>query len=139
MRGNVTVRVESVTVCGDQRDVLRFAGRGVLEAGEDGWRLRYTAADAGGNVVASGMRLENGGRAVIVNESGGYELLLDPGKETALYIAAEGGRLRLGVRTETAAWELSGPEGNILLGYTLFSDGAPVSALRLSIELKEER
>ena len=143
MKGNVTVTVETTSVFGGQKDVLRFTGRGTVTPTDYGYQIRYTAAnDLDGAVVDSEVKLEREGRrAVVINESGasGYGLLLDPKAVTATRIDGDGGALTLNVTTQNVSWELGRREGTVDLGYTLLMGAAPLSALQVHMELKEER
>lgn len=143
MKGNVTVTVVSESAFAGQRDTLRFTGRGTLEKTDYGYRLCYTAQnDADGSEMTSEIKLEREHRrAVIINESGGsgYGLLLDPKAVTATKIESGGGALTLHVTTPNVGWELGGKQGSIDLAYTLLMGAAPMSSLRLHMELKEEK
>ena len=143
MKGNVRITVEAVSTFAGQRDVLRFTGSGAVEPTEYGYHLRYTATnDADGSAMTSDVKLEKAGRrAVVINESagGGYGLLLDPRTPTATRIEAGGGALTLNVTTQRVSWDLGGRQGTVELAYTLLTGAAPMSALQVSMNLKEER
>ena len=68
-----------------------------------------------------------------------YGLLLDPKAVTATKIESGGGALTLHVTTPNVGWELGGKQGSIDLAYTLLMGAAPMSSLRLHMELKEEK
>ena len=143
MKGNVNVTVETASLFGGQKDLLRFTGRGTVAPTDYGWCIRYTAAnDVDGSPVASEVKLEKEHRrAVVITESGGsgYGLLLDPKAATATKIEGDGGALTLNVTTQDVSWELGRRQGTVDLAYTLLMGAAPLSALHLHMELKEER
>ena len=141
MNGNVTVKVESASSFAGMKDVLNFTGMGTLEKTDDGYHLRYTAAnDIDGSVVDSDVKLEQAThRAVVINENGqyGYGLLLDPKATTATKIEAGGGALVLNVVTREVSWDLGKKQGSIIFDYTFLQGMQPMSALHLRLDLQQ--
>lgn len=143
MDGNVKVAVTSRSTFGGMDDVLRFLGGGTVTRTDYGWRVHYQANNTeDGSAIVSEVKIDTkNGRAVLVNEdaAGGYGMLLDPKKPTAMQIPADAGTLTLQVATKKVAFDLGRKKsGSITLVYTLLVGRQPVSALRVHIELTKE-
>ena len=143
MDGYVKVAVTSRSTFGGVDDVLRFLGDGTVARTDYGWHLHYEAKNTeDGSAVISDVKIETkNGRAVLISEAdaGGYGLLLDPKRPTAMQIPADTGALTLQVVTKKVAFDLGRKKsGTIALEYTLLMGNQPVSALRVHIELTKK-
>ena len=121
------------------RQELRQKGRALLKRENNGWHLRYTAADESGQRSAGDIRLQ--GTAVAVRSiTGGYTLELEPGRTTALRLSAEGCAAALDIKTRRAFWDLeSESQGRIELDYVMLAAGETVSEISLRMQLKKNK
>lgn len=143
MEGTAQIRVASRSVFGGVEDVIRMEGTAAVEKTEYGWHLQYEAVNCEDEkaTLRSDVKLETDtGRAIVVNEGEGYGLLLDPAAVTATQIKTPQGSLTLNVKTKEVKWDLSGRrDGSVVLEYMLLVGMQPVSALRVSLFLKNNR
>lgn len=138
MEGHVTIELCSVVSADGQQETLHQTGRGLLTRTEDGWRLRYVAADEAGEKSQADIRLTAEG-ASVRNCIAGYTMYLHPDQTTAAGIQTPYGRMDLHVRTRRVHWTLDGDtQGTIELEYTLLAGGQTVTDLCLRLQLSKE-
>ncbi len=141
MEGTAQIRIASRSVFGGVEDVIRMEGTATVEKTDYGWHLQYEAVNCEDekSAIRSDIKVETATRrAILVNEGEGYGLLLDPAAVTATQIKTpQGSLLTLNVKAKEVSWDLAGQrDGSVILEYMLLVGMQPVSALRVSLFLK---
>ncbi len=143
MEGSVKVRMTSRSRFGGEEDVLLFTGHGTVEKTEYGWHVCYTVknTEGAGDELTSDLKIEKDTRRVVMVNGGerGYGMLLDLAVPTVTEIREGGRTLALNVVTKEVQMDLTGAkEGSLTLGYMLLTGMQPLSALRVTVQLKKE-
>ncbi len=138
MEGHIKVTVVSRSRYEGGEEEMTFKGNGLLKMTEQGFHLRYTAADESGVKTASDVTAENGAvRLRIVGENG-YTLWLDPDRPTDNPIPTEAGRLSIRAVTQRLDWQMDDAQGELTMDYTLLTQGITLSSMCVSIQMRNE-
>lgn len=138
MEGYVKIELRSIVSADGQWEELHQTGRGLLTTAENGWRLRYVAADEVGEKSQMDIYLTAEGAAVR-NCIAGYTMYLQPGQTTDAKIQTPYGWMDMRACTRRVHWNLDGDEqGTIELEYTLLAGSETVTDLCLCLQLSKE-